>query len=54
LKSKIEIESFHNKKTKNQKLKTENRYGMLNLSTTDPGYFGKGVYITQHPKYGEY
>lgn len=27
---------------------------MLNLSSVDPGYFGKGIYFTQHPKYGEY
>lgn len=27
---------------------------MLNLSSTDPGYFGKAMYFTQHPKYGEY
>jgi hypothetical protein len=30
------------------------RYGLLNLSTTDPGYFGKGIYCTQYPEYGEY
>lgn len=29
-------------------------YGLLNLSTTDPGYFGKGIYMTQLPKYGQY
>lgn len=26
---------------------------MLNLSSTDPGYFGRAMYVTQHPKYGE-
>ena len=30
------------------------RYGMLNLSNNDPGYYGKGIYFTQCPKYGEY
>jgi hypothetical protein len=29
-------------------------YGMLNLSSTDEGYFGKGLYLTQQPKYGEH
>eukprot|EP00026_Physarum_polycephalum_P001514 Phypoly_transcript_01516.p1 GENE.Phypoly_transcript_01516~~Phypoly_transcript_01516.p1 ORF type:complete len:472 (+),score=63.93 Phypoly_transcript_01516:517-1932(+) len=29
-------------------------YGMLNLSNNDPGFYGKGMYFTQHPKYGEY
>ena len=27
---------------------------MLNLSTTDVGYYGKAMYFTQYPKYGEY
>lgn len=29
-------------------------YGLLNLSTTDDGYYGKGIYLTQQPKYGEH
>jgi len=29
-------------------------YGLLSLSTTDPGYYGKGIYLTQLPLYGEY
>ncbi len=27
---------------------------MLNLSTKDEGWFGKGIYLTQAPKYGQY
>lgn len=27
---------------------------MLNLSTSDEGWFGKGIYLTQAPKYGQY
>lgn len=27
---------------------------MLNLSSTDPGFYGKAMYVTQQPKYGEY
>eukprot|EP00026_Physarum_polycephalum_P004350 Phypoly_transcript_04368.p1 GENE.Phypoly_transcript_04368~~Phypoly_transcript_04368.p1 ORF type:complete len:628 (+),score=75.61 Phypoly_transcript_04368:157-2040(+) len=28
-------------------------YGLLNLNSNDPGYFGKGIYFTQKPSYGE-
>jgi len=29
-------------------------YGLMNLSTTDDGWFGKGIYLTQAPHYGEF
>jgi len=29
-------------------------YGLLNLSTTDAGWYGKGIYLTQSPNYGQF
>jgi len=29
-------------------------YGLLNLSSRDPGYYGKAIYLTQEPSYGSY
>ncbi len=46
------ISLWHGASTK--KLESICWYGLLNLSSTDPGYFGKAMYFTQHPKYGEY
>jgi len=28
-------------------------YGLLNLSTTDEGWYGRGIYLTQCPNYGQ-
>lgn len=46
------ISAWHG--TNDKKKESISWYGMLNLSTTDPGYYGKAMYFTQHPKYGEY
>jgi len=29
-------------------------YGLLSLASSDQGYYGKGIYLTQKPSYGEY
>ncbi|KAL0482080.1 MAPKKK protein [Acrasis kona] len=37
-----------------EKLESIMWYGLLNLSSRDPGYYGKAIYMTQEPSYGSY